>query len=305
MDTMRQQGWIFSWSKEVLDGTPMWYSWAKIDFSLVQWNVLLYDSFGFLVSLLLLGALKYSVAVTSLSTLFGREISPDHEMKVIGMANIVSGLLGCCGGCHYLSAMGILQQFGADEKAPAFICAIFFLFIWFQGFFILQYVPKFIFGGLILSVGIHFLETYFFKPFEFLKFFEKIIVLGITISFLCIGMLQSVGLGILISMLDLIYRIHEIGCVHHETTGVLSRSAVDRTREQSFFLDSNGNAIFILRLQGYLFFGTSVNLIERLETRIHSRDEFGKIQFVIVDFGLVPNVDATALFNLKKMVFLA
>ena len=39
-------------------------------------------------------------------------------------------------------------------------------------------------------------------------------------------MLESVALGILISMIELIWRIHAVGCVHHETTGALTRSAL-------------------------------------------------------------------------------
>ncbi|KAF1332812.1 Sulfate permease, partial [Globisporangium splendens] len=299
MYAQQQGGWVFSWSEDVIKETPMWYPWTSIDLSKVQWRVLTNECFDFVVSLVILGAMKYSVATTSLSTLFGREISPDNEMRVIGLANMISGALGCCGGCHYLSAMGIMKQFDAHEKVPAVVCAFLLIALWVQGIQSLQYVPKFIFGGLLLSVGLHFLEAYFMSPFRFLKPLEKAIVLLITTSFLVIGMLPSVGLGIVISMIDLIYRIHEVGCVHHETTGMLSRSSVDRTPEQAAFLDTKGSAIFVLRLQGYLFFGTSVNILERIETRVQSLD-FPKLKFVVIDFGLVPSFDATALMNFRK-----
>lgn len=304
MDDLRLAGWIFSWAEQVIEDTPMWFPWASIDFSKVQWRVLTVECFGFIVSLVILGALKYSVATTSLSTLFGREISPDNEMRVIGLANMVSGAMGCCGGCHYLSAMGIMKQFNAHEKVPAVVCALLLLSLWIVGIRSLQYVPKFVFGGLLLSVGLHFLEAYLVSPFHFLKPLEKGIVMLITTSFLVIGMLQSVGLGIVISMGDLIYRIHEVGCVHHETTGELTRSSVDRTPEQAAFLDAEGSSIFVLRLQGYLFFGTSVNILERIETRVQSLD-FPKLKFVVIDFGLVPSFDATALMNFRKASTLA
>ncbi|DBA05312.1 TPA: hypothetical protein N0F65_007474 [Lagenidium giganteum] len=304
MEDLKASGWVFPWSHEVINETPMWYAWAKIDFDAIQWRVLLYECFGYIISLVILGALKYSVATTSLSTLFARDICPDNEMRVIGLANIISGAFGCCGGCHYLSAMGIMKQFDAHEKVPALVCAFLLVLLWIQGIRLLQYVPKFVFGGLIMSVGLHFLEAYFLAPFHFLKPFEKAIVVGITLSFLVIGMLESVGLGIIISMVDLIYRIHEVGCIHHETTGTLTRSAVDRTPEQTAFLDAQGSSIFVLRLQGYLFFGTSVNVIERIETRVQSID-FPKLKYVIIDFGLVPDFDATALLNFRKASSLA
>uniref|UniRef100_M4BTM0 STAS domain-containing protein n=1 Tax=Hyaloperonospora arabidopsidis (strain Emoy2) TaxID=559515 RepID=M4BTM0_HYAAE len=300
METLGKEGWVFAWDPDVVAQTPMWLPWAEIDFKQVRWHTLTHECMKFLVSLVILGALKYSVATTSLSTLFGRDISPDNEMRVIGLANMASGLLGCCGGCHYLSAMGIMKQFEAHEKVPALVCAFLVLLLWTMGIRLLQFVPKFIFGGLLLSVGLHFLEAYLVTPFQFLKPIEKVTVVLITSSFLVIGMLESVAMGIIISMIELIWRIHAVGCVHHETTGALSRSAVDRTPEQTAYLDTEGSAIFVLRLQGYLFFGTSVNILERIETRIHSL-AFPKLRFVIIDFGLVPSFDATALLNFRKV----
>ncbi|RLN51095.1 hypothetical protein BBJ29_007019 [Phytophthora kernoviae] len=188
METLGRDGWVFSWDPVVVAQTPMWYPWTEIDFHKVHWHTLTHETMGFTISLVILGALKYSVSTTSLSTLFGRDISPDNEMRVIGLANLASGLLGCCGGCHYLSAMGIMKQFEAHEKTA--------------------------------------------------------------------------------------------------------------------YLDKEGSAIFVLRLQGYLFFGTSVNILERMETRVHSLD-FSKLQFVIIDFGLVPSFDATALLNFRKTSTLA
>ncbi|KAE8894679.1 hypothetical protein PF005_g8369 [Phytophthora fragariae] len=304
MEKLGRDGWVFSWDPVVVAQTPMWFPWAEIDFKHVHWHTLTNECMGFMISLVILGALKYSVATTSLSTLFGRDISPDNEMRVIGLANLASGLMGCCGGCHYLSAMGIMKQFEAHEKVPALVCAFLIVVLWMAGIRMLQFVPKFIFGGLLLSVGLHFLEAYLVTPFHFLKPVEKATVVLITSSFLIIGMLPSVAMGIIISMIELIWRIHEVGCVHHETTGALSRSAVDRTPEQTAFLDAEGSAIFVLRLQGYLFFGTSVNILERMETRVHSLD-FPKLQYVIIDFGLVPSFDATALLNFRKTSTLA
>ncbi|TMW65570.1 hypothetical protein Poli38472_008212 [Pythium oligandrum] len=299
MEELAEAGWIFPWPADVVRATPMWYPWAKIDLSMVSWYTLFEECFGYLVSLVILGALKYSVATTSLSTLFGREISPDNEMRVIGIANIVSGALGCCGGCHYLSAMGIMKQFEAHEKVPALVCAVLLIALWIQGIRVLQFVPKFVFGGLILSVALHFLEAYFITPLQFLKRVERSILVLITASFLVIGMLQAVGLGVIISMIDLIWRINKVGCVHHETTGQFSRSSVDRSPEQVAYLDEHGSSIFVLRLQGYLFFGTSVNILERIETRIHSLN-LDRLEFVVIDFGLVPSFDATALLNFRK-----
>ncbi|POM59305.1 Sulfate Permease (SulP) Family, partial [Phytophthora palmivora] len=88
MEELGRKGWVFSWDPVVVAQTPMWFPWAEIDFKHVHWHTLAHECTEFMVSLVILGALKYSVATTSLSTLFGRDISPDNEMRVIGLANL-------------------------------------------------------------------------------------------------------------------------------------------------------------------------------------------------------------------------
>lgn len=143
------------------------------------------------------------------------------------------------------------------------------------------------------------MEAYFISPFRFLEPLEKSIVLFIPAKFLAISMLKSVGLGIVIYMIDLINNIHEVGCVHHETTGSLSRSSVDYTPEHVTFLDAKDSAIFVLRLQGYDFSGTSVNILKRIKTCVPSLD-FHKLKYVVIDVGLVSTFDVTALMNFRK-----
>lgn len=304
MKDLRTEKWVFSWSPKLMRTSALWYSWTHIDFNNIHWHAFLVESYGYLLTLLFLGALKYSVFASALSTVFGRDISADKEMKIIGVANILTGLAGCTGGCHYLSAMGMLQSIGSREKVPAVICALLYLVVWTQGFAILGYVPKFVFGGLLLNVGSHFLEGYLIVPCKVISHLEIFTVFIIMIGFVSYGMLQSVALGILISVFILTYRIQSVGCIRYESTGALSRSSVDRNAEEAAFLDIHGNQIHILRLQGFVFFGTSVSILERVESRLHCPTQL-ELACLVVDFSLVPDFDATALNNFRKLNGLA
>jgi SulP family sulfate permease len=300
MEELQTAGWVFEWSAQVVAQSPMWHPWTSIDFGLIQWGVLAQEGVSFTVPLVILGAIKYSVAATSLSTVFSRDISADNEMKIVGVANLLCGALGSCGGCHYLPAMGIMKQIAGHEKVPAVVCSVLLLLLWVQGIQLLELVPKFIFGGLLLSVGMTFLDSFFFAPLQFLKPMEVAVLGFITSSFLVIGMLESVSLGILISMIELLYYIHQVGCVYLETTGITMQSATPRSSDELTALQVQGDAIFILRLQGFLFFGTSAKILKRIKRRVE-KAELQQVQFVVLDFSLVPNFDARALLNLRKV----
>ncbi|RLN06769.1 hypothetical protein BBJ28_00015526 [Nothophytophthora sp. Chile5] len=302
-EELQTNGWIFEWSAPLVAQSPMWHPWTSIDFGLIEWGVLAREGVRFTVPLVILGAIKYSVAATSLSTVFSRDISADNEMKVVGWANLLCGALGSCGGCHYLPAMGIMKQIAGHEKVPALVCSTLLLLLWVTGIQMLELVPKFIFGGLLLSVGMKFLDSFFTAPLKFLKPAEIAVLGFITSSFLVIGMLESVALGTLISMIELLYHIHQVGCIYLEATGAAKQSTMVRSPEELMALQIRGGAIFILRLQGFLVFGTSAKIVKRIERCVQSLEP-GRVRFVVLDFELVPNVDARAVLNLRKVLAL-
>ncbi|KDO28416.1 hypothetical protein SPRG_06653 [Saprolegnia parasitica CBS 223.65] len=236
---------LFDWTPQMLAETPRWYSWTTIEWDLVQWRVLFHALGRGLPTLLLLGALKYSVLVRSLSFLFDRDVPVDREMKAIGGANIVSGLLGCTGGCHYLSAMGLLGTFKAHPRAPVLLCSALLLSLWVVGLGCLVHVPKFVFGGLLLHIGVHFLLKYLLAPLKSLPGMECGVVFAVFLTFLTVGTLQSVGVGLVLSSIHLVFQLNAVGCVR-----------------SYHFASPNG---FAIHLQGYLCFATSKYLVHKIE----------------------------------------
>merc|ERR1711920_351310 len=66
----------------------------------------------------------------------------------------------------------------------------------------------------------------------------------------------------------------------------------------------DGDSIHILRLHGYMFFGTVVKVVESVNVRLQkSRDDptLPALDYLIVDMALVTNVDATAIQQLEKL----
>jgi SulP family sulfate permease len=75
-------------------------------------------------------------------------------------------------------------------------------------------------------------------------------------------------------------------------SGTQLRSTVHRLYRQQNFLDKVGNQIHIIKLQGYMFFGT-INQLDVYLKEISEKDSH--IKFFVLDFTLISGVDYSGL----------
>jgi len=92
--------------------------------------------------------------------------------------------------------------------------------------------------------------------------------------------------------------------VTHAYSGADLRSNVDRSVRESRLLRDLGGQIYVLRLQGFIFFGTANHLLQEVRTRASAKD-LPTLKFVIMDFRRITGLDASAIFSLSKVRQLA
>ncbi len=87
----------------------------------------------------------------------------------------------------------------------------------------------------------------------------------------------------------------------HAVTGADFQSYVMRPRLYQQLLRQKGDSLYILELQGYIFFGTADRLVEQIRARIETPD-FAEIKYLVLDFRLVTGVDSSATFSFTKLM---
>src|SRR5690606_34642036 len=65
-----------------------------------------------------------------------------------------------------------------------------------------------------------------------------------------------------------------------------------------------GSEVLVLRLQGFIFFGTANSVLQQVRRRAESR-ETGRLGFVVLDFRRVTGLDSSAAFSLSRCMQLA
>ena len=133
---------------------------------------------------------------------------------------------------------------------------------------------------------------------------DYVIVLLILFVIGVRGFLDGVGIGLVIAVILFVVKYSGIDVVKQALSGANSTSNVDRPIDHRKLLREKGEGLFILRLQGYIFFGTAHNLYRRVRDRAEDPG-LPNIHYVVLDFARVTGLDSSAEFCFLKMLQLA
>ena len=114
---------------------------------------------------MLIGAIKIGIKTGAFPALFPNEdVDVDGEMAMIGAANVAASLLGAQGTAYSFSALKLAQHLGASKRGVGSLLPACCLAAWLLGFGVLKYVPRFVYGALLLDLGWDYVETYLLAP---------------------------------------------------------------------------------------------------------------------------------------------
>ncbi|HIA95207.1 MAG TPA: cyclic nucleotide-binding domain-containing protein, partial [Candidatus Marinimicrobia bacterium] len=89
-----------------------------------------------------------------------------------------------------------------------------------------------------------------------------------------------------------------------ELSGKTFSSNVGRSEYMKKILEEKGDQIFILPLQGFVFFGTANQILERVQRRFDSDPDI-ELSYLVFDFRQVTGVDSSAVNSFNKLQIMA
>lgn len=125
---------------------------------------------------------------------------------------------------------------------------------------------------------------------------------------------MGIGVGVLLAFVSLIFQTSRVSAIRATFTGEVVGSTVRRNPTQQHYLQKVGNLIYLIKLSGFLFFGTIVS-VEATIRKLIEDEEFEKrpIRYLILDLRQVVGLDYSAgeafstvsrLLAAKKIVLL-
>jgi len=271
--------------------------------ALVDWSAIFsqLDKIGAVIALSLISLL---LNVSALEVEVKEDIDMNRELRVAGMANVVAGLFGSTIGYQTLSLTVLAHRLNAKTRLAgvfsAFVVGGTLLF----GASLLSYFPKPMLGGILLFMGLSFLVEWVIDARAHLPRIDYLLVLMILLAIASIGFLEGIAIGVLAAVVMFVVSYSQINAVKHTLSGETYRSKVERPLVHRQLLQKKGGEIFILRLQGFIFFGTAQKLLDQIKERLYT-PELPRLHYVILDFRQVVLLDSSAVFSITRMKQLA
>jgi sulfate permease, SulP family len=268
-----------------------------------QWSLFL-DFLPEIGTMVFLNAIALLFNYSGLELILKRDFDLDKELQLTGVSNILAGFFGATPGYLTLSETTLAHQIGVRDRLANITVAALCLLAVFFGAEALSIFPKLILGGLLLQLGCSFLVDCLYDTWNKVPKSEYLVIVVILISIGTIGFLKGIVIGLMLSMALFVINYSTVEVVKHELTGRSFHSNVERSEHLTHLLDSHGNEILVLPLQGFIFFGTANRILERVQERIDDA-KMGPLRFLIFDFRQTTGVDSSTMNCFQKLELLA
>jgi SulP family sulfate permease len=266
----------------------------------VDWSFLSSHA-NLLFPVIVVSAIALLLNINGLELITAQDIDENRELKIAGFANMAAAFTGVTTTFHGLSATGLAHAVGATRRLTGLVTAGLMLSVVIFGLDLLAFMPRAIIGGLSMLLGLQLLIQWAVQSWRRLPKFDYALILLILIIIALFGFLQGVGLGILMAALLFLLSYSRTNVVKHSTTGNAFSSSLTRTRQERQLLGHGlGQKILILQLHGYIFFGTAVQLVERIRAHLDEQEQ-GNLCFVVLDFKGVTGIDSSVAMSFEKL----
>jgi len=293
--TLSAQGWLLG----PFTSGNLLQSMSLTDLTLIHWDTILAQA-GSIASIMLISMVSLLLNASGIELVVRQDMDLNHELKVMGLSNVLGGLTGGSVSYTALSTTTLNHRIGKGSAITGLVTAVMFTLPLFFGAAVLSYIPKMMLGSLLVLFGLSFLYEWIYQSWFSFSRLEYAVIILILVAIATLGYLQGVGLGIIATVVLFVINYSRVSVTKHALSGAELQSRVTRSLHQRKALIEEGEKTFILQLQGFIFFGTANKLLEQVRSRIEQAN-LTALQFLILDFTKVSGLDSTALLSFSKM----
>lgn len=295
MERLQAGGWLLG----PFESGSMWHLMDPSLFAQVDWGIIAAHATN-LFAAAMISIIALLLSVSALELISQKDMDPRRELTVMGIANIASGLVGSSVPYHYLGLSSLAIRMKANSKLVSVIVIGMLVIVLIFGAAVLALIPKFMVGGLLLFLGASFLMEWVYDAWFRLPKLDYVLVLTILAVVGSVGFLQGVAVGILGAIVLFAVNYGHIDVVNSELNGTNFRSNMERPMEHYRKLQEMGGQVYILRLQGFVFFGTAQGLLDRIRERIKDTSQ-ETLRYILLDFYRVSALDSSAVLSLARI----
>jgi sulfate permease, SulP family len=298
IEEVREGGWLLFGSSET---AQPWQPWAFRALGGADWPSVL-ESWAGIVTAVFVATFAILFNISGTELVLDRDLDTNQELRDAGVLNVVSGALGGIPGYHALSLTALAERMRVDARAAGLIAALVPLAAVVVGAEVVGLIPKMIVGGVLVFLGLSFMVEWVWDKRRLLPPLEYAVVLVILLGIIVWGFLIGVVIGLVLAVLLFAISYGRIELVREVAFGETYRSNVDRPATERAELRELSERVQLLRVSGFVFFGSTNRLLERIRRRVEGATP---PRFLVIDLRRVTGVDSSAVVAFVKVMRLA
>ncbi|KNB17495.1 hypothetical protein FOXG_15020 [Fusarium oxysporum f. sp. lycopersici 4287] len=311
VDVLRDHGWIF---RGPPSDEPWWYFYTLYselessvsstttgvadfcpEFKLVRWDAVA-ETIPAMLALTFFGFLHVPINVPALALNRGEDhLDLNKELRLHGYSNFLSGCFGSIQNYLVYANTVFFMRSGGNVRLAGYMLAAATFGVMVVGPSLIAFIPVMMVGTLVYDLGFELLVEALWLPRKRLKLSEYLTVVVIVLVMSVHDFVVGIGVGILLAFVSLVLQTSRVSAIRGNYSGDIVTSTVRRNPSQHHYLHDAGQQIYIVKLTGYLFFGTIVSVEEKVRGLLDD-STFAKhpIKFLILDMWHVTGHDFSA-----------
>jgi sulfate permease, SulP family len=295
---LEEGGWLLG----PLPGESAWEPWMVEGLPRADWAAIASQAPN-IATVVLVATVALLLNTSGIELSSDTDADLDRELRAAGGANVLAGAGGGIVGFHALSLTVLARRSGGGRTVgvvAALVCAAALVL----GGDLIGLVPRTVVGGLLVFLGLAFLFEWLVDAWWRLPRADYGVVVLIVAVIAVFGFLEGVAAGLVLTVVLFVVDYSRTDVVKHALSGTGFRSNVDRDPRQLRILRERGDELFVVVLQGFLFFGTASSLLGRIRDRVLDPDR-GALSLLVLDFRRVSGLDSSAVQSFVRAQRLA
>jgi SulP family sulfate permease len=233
--------------------------------------------------------------------LIKKDLDLNRELVVAGFGNLFAGLAGGLAGFQDISFSTLNHTMTGGKRMVGILTALMIAATLFVGTSAVLYIPKFVFGAVLIYLGIELLMDWVYAAWFKFSRIDFLVVITILVILAVSGVLQGIIAGLILAVAMFAVNYSRVNVIKFAFTGREFRSRVTRAPHENQVLDTHGDQIYILKLEGFIFFGTANGIFDTLRQRI-KMPKYDDLKYCLLDFSKVSGIDSTGMLSFNRMI---
>ncbi len=267
--------------------------------AMVQWSAI-FGHFDTFITLFGLSVISLLLNASGLEVIYKKDIDLDRELISAGGATLAGGLVGCIVGYQTLGLSALAKRFEVNSRLVGVFTGALSGLALFFGASVLSYFPRPVLGGMLFMVGVSFMAEWLIDYYKLLPRMDYLLIWVMLVIIEVFGFLQAIGAGIVIAALLFVISYGSASVIKDTLSGDSFHSQVARSKKHKEKLTEKGAQIHILRLQGYIFFGSIQRVLQNIRARMSTKDA-QPLKYLVLDFKRVQRLDSSAVFGIARL----